>query len=89
MPRSAGGVRASGGSTVDWSVPLPPPSTGLDHSSAVRRPARDDEERRPRPISAVLPELRRRRGLTQHDPARRLHAASGNVSIARRSGRGG
>ena len=45
------------------------------------RPARDDEERRP--ISAVLPELRRGRGLTQHDLAERLHAASGNVSITR------
>ncbi|MEU4448742.1 helix-turn-helix transcriptional regulator [Actinosynnema sp. NPDC050801] len=46
------------------------------------RPVRDDE-RRPRPISTILPELRRGRGLTQYDLAERLHAASGNVSITR------
>lgn len=45
--------------------------------------ARDDQDHRPRPISTMLPELRRGRGLTQYDLAAQLHAASGNVSITR------
>nr|WP_148302848.1 helix-turn-helix transcriptional regulator [Saccharothrix espanaensis] len=35
------------------------------------------------PISEILAELRRGRGLTQDDLAERLHAASGNTSVTR------
>ncbi|MBY8850639.1 helix-turn-helix transcriptional regulator [Saccharothrix longispora] len=37
----------------------------------------------PQPIGKLIPELRRGRGLTQHDLAARLHAASGNASVTR------
>lgn len=48
-----------------------------------RPAARHDEGHRPGPISKILPELRRGRGLTQYDLAAELHAVSGNVSITR------
>ncbi|MBM7810081.1 helix-turn-helix transcriptional regulator [Saccharothrix algeriensis] len=35
------------------------------------------------PISEILAQLRRGRGLTQDDLAARLHAASGNTSVTR------